>query len=56
MTCAREDGELMEKFSRILNSDEALLTNKKHLFAFFFFCFVYLKGEIRRLLRPINGV
>lgn len=54
MTCAREDGKLMEKFSRILNSDEALLTNKKHLFAFF--CYVYLKGESRRLLRPINGV
>lgn len=35
MTCAREDGKLMEKFSRILNSDEALLTNKNHLFAFF---------------------
>lgn len=32
MTCAREDGELMEKFSRIINSDEALLTIKKPLF------------------------
>lgn len=51
MTCAREDGELMEKFSRIINSDEALSSNKKHLF-----CFVYLKGEGSRLLRPINDV
>lgn len=35
MTCAREDGKLMEEFSRILTSDEALLTSKNHLFASF---------------------
>lgn len=35
MTCAREDGELMEKFSRIRYSDEALLTNNNKKSSFF---------------------